>query len=100
MILFRVSPLSSPTVAVPFFFLTLFLFSASTVTLIGLGSWQYVKIEGMDTGKKISIAFREGLFFATAITLVFLFQILGILTWWIIVLIFLVFILVEMALQS
>ena len=99
-ILFRVSPLSSPTVAVPFFFLTLFLFSASTVTLIGLGSWQYVKIEGMDTGKKISIAFREGLFFATAITLVFLFQILGILTWWIIVLIFLVFILVEMALQS
>lgn len=86
--------------AVPFFFLTLFLFSASVVTLIALGVWHYVEIEGMDTGKKISIALREGLFFATAVTLVFLFQILGILTWWIIVLIFLVFILVEMALQS
>lgn len=100
MILFRVSPLSSPTVAVPFFFLTLFLFVASTTTLVALGLWHYVEIEGMDVGKKISIALREGLFFATAILLVFLFQILGILTWWIVVLIFLVFVLVEMALQS
>lgn len=99
-ILFRVSPFSSPAIAVPLFFLTLFLSIACTATLMIYAAWLTLSIEGMDTGRKITISLREGFFLASAICLLFLFQILSILTWWIGVLIILIFVLVEMALQS
>ena len=99
-ILFRVSPLASPGLAVPFFFLTLFLSCASIGTLMCYGAWNTVAVEGMDAGRKISVSLREGLFFAAATTFVFIFQIFGILTSWIGGLIYLVFVLVEVALHS
>lgn len=99
-ILFHVSPLTSPGVAVPFFFLTLFLSCASIMTLICYFIWSRLSMEGMDAGRKLSLSFREGVFFALATCLVFLFLILEILTWWIGGLIYLVFLLVEFALLS
>ena len=99
-VLFRVSPLVSPGLAVPFFFLTVFLSTASIATLVCYLVWVNVSIEGMDAGRKISISLREGLFLATATILLFVFQILGILTWWIAGLIYLVFLLIEVALHS
>ncbi len=99
-ILFRVSPLTSPALAVPFFFLTLFLSIASSATLLCYFFWRSVSVEGMDEGRKISVSLREGMFLGLATVLLFVFQILGILTWWIGGLIYLVFILVEIALHS
>lgn len=99
-ILFRVSPLTSPTIAIPLFFLTIFLTIAGFATLAAYAAWVRVSMEGMDAGKKVSVALREGLFFASATVLLLLFQILGILTWWIGLLIVLVFVLVEVALHS
>lgn len=99
-ILFRVSPLAAPSVAVPFFFLTVFLSVASLVTLLCYAVWSQLSVEGMDKGKKLSVSLREGLFFAGATVLVLLFLILEILTWWVGVLIYSAFILLEMALLS
>ena len=99
-ILFRVSPLTSPGLAVPFFFFTLFLSIASIGALVCYGLWSKVSVEGMDAGRKISVSLREGLFLAAATVLLFMFQILGILTWWIGGLMYLMFALVEVALHS
>ncbi len=99
-ILFRVSPLTAPTIALPFFFLTLLLATASVGTLLCYGFWATVSVEGLDAGKKITISLREGIFLACATALTFGFLMLGILTWWIGLLIFAVFLLVELALHS
>lgn len=99
-ILFRVSPLSSPLLAVPFFFLSLFLTVASIGSLAFFLLWSRLSIEGMDIGKKVSVSLREGMFLATSTTLVVAFLTLGILTWWIAVLLYLVFLLTEVALHS
>ncbi len=99
-VLFRVSPLTSPGLALAFFFLTVFLSTASTVTLLCYFIWSSIAVEGMDAGRKISISLREGLFIALGTVFLFIFQILGILTWWIAALIYLVFFLIEVALHS
>lgn len=99
-ILFRVSPLTAPGIALPLFFLTLLLSIASTASLLAYSGWHFVAVEGMDAGKKLSVALREGAFLGVATALVLAFQVLGILNWWIVVLIYLVFILIEVALHS
>ena len=99
-IIFRVSPLSAPALAVPFFFLTLFLTVASIGTLVCYAIWSRLSMEGMDSGRKLSVSLREGLLIGGATVLLFLFLILEILTWWIGVLIYLIFFLIEMALLS
>jgi hypothetical protein len=99
-ILFRVSPLTAPGIALPFFFLTVALSTASVATLLFYAFWASVSLEGLDAGRKITIALREGIFAACAVTLIFGFLMLGILTWWIGVLIAMVFVLIELALHS
>ncbi len=99
-ILFRVSPLLSPTIALPFFFATLFLAITSVTTLICYGVWGFIPIEGLDMGRKLTISLREGIFFGIATLCLVLFHILGILTWWVGALIYAVFMFVEMALQA
>ena len=99
-ILFRVSPLTAPNIALPFFFATLFLSVSSVSTLLCYAFWATVSVEGLDAGKKITISLREGIFVACAAVLAFIFLLLGILTWWIGLLIFSVFLLVELALHS
>lgn len=99
-ILFRVSPLSAPALAVPFFFLTIFLTVSSFGTLFCYTVWSRLSMEGMDSGRKLSISLREGLLMGGATILLFLFLLLEILTWWIGLLIYLIFFLIEMALLS
>ncbi len=99
-VLFRISPLVSPGLAIPFFFLTTFLAVASISTLLCYGMWSMLPIEGMDSGRRMSVSLREGFFLAIATIFLIVFQILGILTWWIGGLIYLVFVLVEVALHS
>lgn len=99
-ILFRVSPLSAPALAVPFFFLTMFLTVSSFGTLACFGIWSRLSVEGMDSGRKLSVSLREGLFMGAATVLLLLFLLLQILTWWIGILIYLIFFLIEMALLS
>jgi len=99
-VLFRVSPLTSPGLAIPFFMLTLFLAASCFLTLGFYFLWKGLPMEGMDAGRRMSVALREGIFFGSATILLFLFLILGILTWWIGLLIYAVFVFVEMALHS
>jgi hypothetical protein len=99
-ILFRVSPLTAPGVALPLFFVTLLLSIATTMTLCSYGVWHALSVEGMDEGKKLTVALREGVFVSLATGLVMIFQILGIVNWWIVLLLYAVFLLVEVALHS
>ncbi len=99
-VLLRVSPLSSPGLALPLLFITLFLSTSSVSTLGAFAAWGSVSIEGMDAGKKITVSLREGIFIGCATLLLLLFQILGILTWWVGALIYMVFFLVELAMHS
>jgi len=99
-ILFRVSPLTAPGLALPFFLLTIFLSASSFAALAFYFIWRNLSVEGMDSGRRMSIALREGLFFGSATVLLFIFLILGILKWWIGLLIYTVFIFIEMALNS
>jgi hypothetical protein len=99
-ILFRVSPLSLPGQAVTAFFVSLFLTVASVSTLLFAAFWKWFPIHAWDEGKTLSISLRQGLFLATAVIILLAFHIVSLLTWWIAVLIVLVFILIETALHS
>lgn len=98
-VLFRVSPLSAPAQAVPAFFVSMFLSISSVSTLLLLAFWKYVPVHSWDDGKVLSIALRQGIFIGIASILLLLFHVLGLLTWWIGLLIYGVFILVELALE-
>lgn len=99
-IIFRVSPLSAPAIAIPGVFMTLWLAVACFCTLLSYALWSRLSVEGMDLGRTMTVALREGSFVAMTAVVMLLFQILGILTWWIALLIAAVFLLVEMALLS
>ncbi len=98
-ILFRVSPITSPEMAIPAFFISFFVMIATGATMIVYSLWHRMSIEGMDLGSKMNIALRESLFIASACCILVLFQMLGILTWWIGLLICLIFLLIELALH-
>ncbi len=98
-VLFRVSPLSAPAQAVPAFFVSMFLSISSVSTLLLLAFWHYIPVHSWDDGKVLSIALRQGIFIGIASILLLLFHVLGLLTWWIGLLIYGVFILVELALE-
>lgn len=99
-IIFRVSPLLAPGIAIPFFFLTLFLTVATTSSLLFYAAWGSVSVEGMDAGRKLTISLREGVLLSFATIFLVLFQLLGLATWWTVVLIYAVFLFVELALHS
>jgi hypothetical protein len=98
-VLFRVSPLTSPTQALPSFFASMFLSIASVTTLLLYLLWKNFPLHAWDEGKVLSISVRQGLFIASGVLICILFHLLGLLTWWIAILIFLVFLLVELALH-
>lgn len=98
-VVLRVSPLTSPAQALPSFFASVFLSIASIVTLLLYLIWKNFPLHAWDEGKVLSISVRQGLFIASATLICLLFHLLGLLTWWIAILIFMVFLLVEMALH-
>lgn len=98
-VLLRVSPLTSPKYAIPAFFLTMFLSTSSVATLLCMVTWKHVPHHVWDTGKLTRISLRQGLFLGSATLICLLFHLLQLLNWWIALLIFAVFILIEMALD-
>jgi hypothetical protein len=99
-VLLRVSPLLSAAPALTAFFASLFLSVTSTMTLLLYALWKWFPLNAWDDGKTIGIALRQGVFLGIAVSVIVLFHLIGILTWWIALLVALVFILIEVALQS
>lgn len=98
-VLFRVSPLLAPAQAILAFFLSVFLSVTAIGTLLLMALWKYVPTHTWDTGKLTSISLRQGIFLGSATAIALLFHLLQLLNWWIAVLIYGVFILVELALE-
>ena len=98
-VLLRVSPLTSPEQAVPAFFLSAFLSISTVATLIFWALWKTVPIHTWDTGKLLSVSLRQGFFIGAVIMLLILFHLLALLNWWVALMIFSVFLLVELALN-
>lgn len=100
MVLFRVSPLTAPGYALPAFFISLFLAVSSVMTLAFYTLWRFVPLHSWDLGQILGISVRQGVFVGLATVILVLFHLLGLLTWWIAIMIYGVFALVELALNS
>lgn len=96
-VLFRVSPLTAPAQALPAFFVALFLTISTVGTIFFIGLWRFLPWHVWDTGKITAISLRQGIFLALATTVVMLFLVLQLLNWWMTILIFGVFVLIELA---
>ena len=99
-ILLKVSPLTVPAQAIPAFFLSLFLSIATVGSLLFLTLWRWLPTHSWDAGRIMSVAIRQGIFVALAVVILVLFHLWELLTWWIAILIFLVFGLIELALDQ
>ena len=98
-VLFRVSPLLAPMQAVTAFFISIFMSVCTVGTLLFMALWKYIPNHMWDTGRLTSISLRQGIFLGTATTILLLFHVLSLLNWWIALMIYGVFILIEMALD-
>lgn len=98
-VLFRVSPLTSTQQALPAFLVSLFLTISTVGALFFLVLWRYVPIHSWDGGKLMRIALRQGFFLGTGTMVLLFFYLFGLLTWWIAVVIYAVFLLIELALE-
>ncbi|MFA6039261.1 MAG: hypothetical protein WCV62_00850 [Candidatus Peribacteraceae bacterium] len=99
-VVFRVSPLTSPVQALTAFFAALFLSVSSVGALLFLALWRLIPLHTWDGGKVLGISVRQGILLALGTVALVGFHILGVLTWWIAVIIYLVFVLVEVALNA
>lgn len=99
-VLFRVSPLTAPAYALPALFVSLFLAVSSIATLLCYALWRFVPLHSWDLGQILGISVRQGVFLGVATVILVLFHLLGLLTWWIAIMIYGVFILIELALNS
>ncbi len=98
-VLLRVSPLTAPIQALPTFFISLFLGVTSVAALIFYVLWRFVPLQTWDDGTRLRISLRQGTFLGIATILLILFHMLGILTWWVGITIYAIFVLVEIALH-
>ena len=99
-VLFRVSPLQTPGQALPVFFISIFLAVSSIGALLFYALWKRIPIHHWDSGKLLSISVRQGLLLGFATVVLILFHLLGLLNWWIALLIYSVFLLIELAINS
>ncbi|MEK7218980.1 MAG: hypothetical protein AAB728_05980, partial [Patescibacteria group bacterium] len=90
-VLFRVSPLSSPAQALTAFFAALFLSVSSVGALLFLALWRVVPLHTWDGGKMLGVSVRQGILLALGTMALAGFHVLGVLTWWIAVMIYMVF---------
>jgi len=99
-VLFRVSPLNAPGYALPAFFASLFLAISSVASIVFYFTWKMLPFHAWDTGKILSISVRQGILLGLGTVILVVFHLLGILTWWIALLIYAVFTLIELALNA
>jgi hypothetical protein len=98
-VLLRVSPLTSPAPALVAFFASVFLSVVTSSTLILFFVWKWFPLHAWNEGKILGIALRQGTFLGLGTVIAIVFLLLGLLTWWSLILIFVVFVLIELALQ-
>lgn len=98
-VLVRVSPLTAPAQAIPALFVSLFLSISTVSALLFMLLWKYIPHHTWDMGKLTSVSLRQGIFLGTATVILVVFHLLGLLTWWIALLIYGLFALVEAALE-
>lgn len=98
-VLWRVSPLTSPGPALTAFFASVFLSVVTVGTIALFFLWRWFPVHAWNEGKILSIALRQGLFLGLGTVVALVFLMIGLLTWWSAILIYLVFALLELALQ-
>ncbi len=106
-VILRVSPLTAPQYAIPFLILSVFIAVTSFLTLVLFSIRRFLIKRLVKESEKqrphvlarklINSSLRQGIFFAIATCVVIFMWLMGIVNWWIAVLIYMVFVLVEMA---
>ena len=96
-VIFRVSPLTSLEFALPFFFLSICIAIGSFFALVLSVSKGFLTHKPMQSRQIVSSSIRQGIFLGLATCLVIFLFLLRILNWWIALLVYTVFILIEMA---
>jgi hypothetical protein len=76
-----------------------FLSIVSISTLLLFYMWRWFPLHTWDEGKILSIALRQGIFLGLATLVLIMFHLFGLLTWWIALLIYVVFLLIEIAMH-
>jgi len=99
-VLWRVSPLLAPSQAIPAFFGSVFLSVTTVSMLLLILIWRHVPHHTWDTARLVTVSMRQAIFLGLGTIIVLLFHIFGLLTWWIALMIYGVFVLVELALQQ
>ncbi|MDA1209105.1 MAG: hypothetical protein O2904_03695 [bacterium] len=98
-VLLRVSPLTASTQAIPAFFVSLFMAISTVGALVLFTIWKFIPLHTWDLGRMLSISLRQGIFLACATVILLLFHIFQLLNWWVALMIYAVFVLVELALD-
>ena len=96
-VILRVSPLFSPEFALPFFFLSIFIVVASFVALLLLMIKDLLNNQPLRSRQFVGSSLRQGIFIASGTCFVILLYLLQILNWWIALLVYAIFILIEFA---
>ena len=99
-VLLRVSPLLAPKQAIVAFFTSMFLSVTTVSMLLLILLWQRVPHHTWDTAMLIRVSMRQAIFLGSGTVIMILFHTYGLLTWWIALMIYGVFLLVELALQQ
>tara|TARA_Y100000310_G_scaffold174587_1_gene174610 strand:+ start:220 stop:582 length:363 start_codon:yes stop_codon:yes gene_type:complete len=98
-VVLRVSPLTAPEQAIPAFFMSLFLSVSTVGALLLYALWKVLPVHTWDIGKLLSISLRQGIFLGCATVILMLFHLLQLLNWWVGLMIYGVFIFIELALD-
>lgn len=108
LVLFRVSPLTAPEFALPLLFLCV-LVATSALPALLLVTLKALLLPRLHPGKVpnpllsrafVSASLRQGIFFGIATCFLLFLFLLRILNWWIALLVYAVFVLIEMAVRS
>src|SRR3989338_178972 len=97
LVLFRVSPLTAPEFALPFFFLSVLVFSSAFTALLFALTKSLLTHQPFRSRAFISSSLRQGILLGIATCIILFLHLLHILNWWIAVLVYAVFVLIEMA---
>jgi hypothetical protein len=98
-VLLRVSPLSSVQFAIPFLFICLFATITTFFAFLLLLAKDLFTDQPLRSRQHVSSSLRQGMFIAAGTCFIIFLHLLHILNWWIALLIYLVFLLVEMAMS-
>jgi len=97
LVVYRVSPLTAPEFALPFFFLSILVLTSAFGALVFSLTKSFLAHQPLRSRAFINSSLRQGIFLGVATCIVLFLHLLHILNWWIAALIYAVFVLVEMA---